>query len=400
MQDIEKIDWEKVLLPQKLAKRPPFLTRLIRTIRSIGSTFYRRSVPSVQVDPEAILCLKSMERSDYDELWSKVLTSIPLKTQVIEIDWPRGFSLDPFRRLRYLGRAWSAAKCQLDVLDRIKGTVMCLYYLNAIDAFRQEAPQRVLVLAEMQPGENVLVQYFNFRGVPTATLQHGLYIDYGDQQTVNRLNYEASCAQTFLAWGQETGKLIRRHNPNAEIVVCGAPQIDDVIVEKEPACIYVVFDADINLRENRILLEVGKRVGRDRDVEVVVCLHPRNKHPLYDLRGCCFPTSGDDYKRKGVVIGHTTTQIIKLARYGKRVYKLKSAEPCNQMIPESVQFSEYDDLARKMAQGAYSHEWAQAHIAYMGSESLARYTEFFNQWLAAEEAVIDNLNRSGDLAKS
>ncbi len=385
MRDIEQIDWSKVLLAQKLLDRPPFWGRVSRTVRSFGSAFFRRSTPLVQVDAGAILCLKSMERSDYDELWSKVLGRIPQRTQEVTIAWPRGFSLDPIKRLRHLGVAWAAAKCQQGFLDHVLGAVLCLYYLDAIDAFRGNLPKRVLVLAEMQPGENVLVQYFNARGVPTATLQHGLYIDYGAQRTVNRLNYETSCAQTFLAWGEETGDLIRRYNPNVEIVVCGAPQIDDVIVEKEPECIYVVFDADINYEENRILLKVGKRLGLEIGSEVIVCLHPRNKHKLYDFNGCTFLSKEDNYSRSGCVIGHTTTQLIKLARYGKRVFKLKSAEPCNQMIPESVQFSEYDDLACKIAQASYPHEWAQAHIAYMGSESLSRYTEFFNRWILAED---------------
>jgi hypothetical protein len=385
MQDIDKIDWSKVLLWQTLLVRPPFWARLIQTLRSIGSAFYRRSVLKVQVDPEAILCLKSMQRSDYDVLWSKVLSSIPQKTQEVVISWPRGFSLDPIKRLRHLGAAWAAAKCQQSFLDHVLGAVLCMYYLDAIDAFGGSLPKRVLVLAEMQPGENVLVQYFNARGVPTATLQHGLYIDYGDQRTVNRLNYETSCAQAFLAWGEETGELIRRYNPNVEIVVCGAPQIDGVIVEQEPKCIYVVFDADINLRENRILLKVGKRLGLENGSVVIVCLHPRNQHKLYDFNGCTFLSEEDNYSRSGCVIGHTTTQLIKLARYGKRVFKLKSAEPCNQMIPASVQFSEYDDLACKIAQASYPHEWPQAHIAYMGGDSQSRYTAFFNQWILAED---------------
>lgn len=385
MQDIDKIDWSKVLLSQSLLPKQSLWGRLIGTLRSVASAFYRRSIPRVEVDSGAILCLKSMERSDYDELWAKVLESIPCKTQEVEIAWPRGFSLDPIRRLRHLGCAWSAAKCQLGVLERIKGTVLCLYYLNAIAAFRGNLPKRVLVLAEMQPGENVLVQYFNARGVPTVTLQHGLYIDYGDQHTVNRLNYEASCARVFLAWGEETGELIQKYNPDAKIVVCGAPQIDGLIDEQEPDCIYVVFDADINLDENRILLEIGKRVGKEAGYEVVVCLHPRNRHAYYDFSGCTFRPPEDNYSRKGLVIGHTTTQLIKLARYGKRVYKLRSAEPCNQMIPEAVQFSAYEELVDKMEQLKYPTEWAKVHIAYMGEESLRHYTAFFDKWYQSHD---------------
>tara|TARA_B110001469_G_scaffold47093_1_gene46061 strand:- start:344 stop:1507 length:1164 start_codon:yes stop_codon:yes gene_type:complete len=380
MRDIEQIDWSQVLLAQTLVERAPLWVRLSRTARTIGSAFFRRSIPPVQVDAGAMLCLRSMVRSDYDVLWSKVMGSIPQKKQEVEIVWPRGFSLDPIKRLRHFGAAWNAAKCNEGFLDHIVGTVMCLYYLDAIDVFRRSSPQRVLVLAEMQPGENALIQYFNARGVPTATLQHGLYIDYGAQQTVNRLNYEASCAQTFLAWGEETGELMRGHHSNVEIVVCGAPQIDGVIVEQGPECIYVVFDADINYEENRILLKVGKRLGLESGSEIIVCLHPCNKHKLYNFNGCSFLSPADNYSRSGVVIGHTTTQIIKLACYGKRVFKLKSAQPCNRMIPESVRFSDYEDLASKIAQATYPHAWAQAHIAYMGSESLSRYAEFFNRW--------------------
>ena len=380
MQDIEKIDWSKVLLADELRKPVGFFKRLVTLLAGSVSFFFRRSVPDVDMEPGAILCIKSMERGDYEEQWALTLDCIRQTKQVVIIELGRGLSLDPFKRLRRLLPAWQASKHKNGIINRLSGALLALYCLDIVHSFRYTKPARVLFFAEMRPFENVLVQHFNSKSVPTATLQHGLFIDYGDKKTVNRLNYEASCAQIFLAWGEETSELILRFNPKAEIIICGALQISDKVEDREPACVYVVLDADINRKENEILLDIGKRVGEALSIELVACLHPRNQKEWYDLEAYSFPSESDAYTRKGLVLGHTTTQLLKLARLGKLVYKLKSAEPCNRRIPEEVCFSDAEELLSKMNTGNYPYDWSHAHIAHIDSSAVSKYSAFFSSW--------------------
>lgn len=386
MRDIDQIDWDKVLRWQDFEKKRSVFQKLCVALTRLGSFLFSQAPDCPSHIKGKVLCIKSLFRPDYEDLWEKVCACLPSNHIISELKWTRGPRIN-------LARKWCCIRlaCGLATtrhacwLDRFLCLASSIYPIEVIFIFKDCRPVAVLTFAEMQSVENALMQWFNSKGVPTASVQHGLYIEYPETQTVYRTNYECSCCRYFLAWGQETGELIRRYNPDVELVICGTPQIDNIIKEKQPACIYVVFDADINIEENRILLEVGKRAGQAAGSDVIVCLHPRNEPACYDFSGCVFRSPEDDYSRTGPVIGHTTTQLIKLAHYGKRVFKLKSVEPCNSMIPESVQFSGYDDLACMIAQEAYPHEWSHVHIAYMGSESLSRYVEFFKRWVTIED---------------
>lgn len=380
MQDIEKIDWEKVLLADELRASSSPLKKTVNLLIGIGSFFFRRSMPEVGVDSGAVLCVKSMERGDYEAQWALTLDCIAGKKTCITIEFKRGLSLDPFKRLRGIVPAWRASNQKKGPIARLSATLVALYCLDVLHSFRHAQPAHVLFFAEMRPFENVLVQHYNTKNILTTTLQHGLFIDYGAKKTINRLNYEASCARQFLAWGEETGELIQRFNPGAEIIICGALQIPEAAKECEPACVYVVLDADINRRENEVLLEVGRRLGSALDLEIVACLHPRNRRDFYRLQGYSFLSESDNYARAGFVLGHTTTQLLKLARQGKRVFKLKSEEPCNRLIPDAVCFSDFNELHSKICEGNYPSEWANAHIAHVGSKAVDKYRQFFNSW--------------------
>lgn len=377
MQEFDGIDWSKVLLGQRLTARQSARKRALTLLLRALGTFVRGQLPSIKVGSDEVLFVKSMQRADYDKQWQMILNCCDSRKQVFDLSWPRALSLAPIRRWARFFRAYRYAKGSGSLLDRLLDSLLCLYYLEALHNFTDLRPKMVVFFSEMRPVENALVQWFNQRGVRTVTLQHGLYIDYGNQPTINRLNYEASCAQTFLAWGDETVELVKRFNPSVEAVVCGAPQISESVEEVEPPCVYVVFDADLNRDQNRILLSVGKDLGRAKDLEVVVGLHPRNQADLYDLAGVSFLPNGDAYSRCGYVLGHTTTQIIKLARLGKRVFKLRSAEPCNRLIPQQVMFESYSELMSRINSSTYPKAWANTHIRSIDSHSCDRYREFF-----------------------
>lgn len=387
MKEIEQIDWSKVLLADDLRDSGSVLQRCMQILVGACGFLFRKSIPVVSLEVGGLLCVKSMTRDDYDKQWALTLGCIKAKKNIVSIEWSRACTLDPIRRLRFLPLAWCVTKFKRSFTKRLLGTLRSIYYLDAIYAFRNAEPARLLCFSEMRPVENVLVQYFNLRNIPTATLQHGLYIDYGAKPTVNRLNYEASCAQVFLAWGRETGLLIEKFNPNADVVICGAPQLKERGSEVEPACVYVVLDADINRRENALLLDAGRRLGQTMDIEFVACLHPRNNKTHYNFSGYTFLSPDDQYSRKGFVVGHTTTQLLKLARMGKRVFKLRSREPANQMISDAVTFADYDELKLKLQASNYPYDWALSHIAYIGDKAKRRYSVFFEAWLAGNHKL-------------
>ena len=62
------------------------------------------------------------------------------------------------------------------------------------------------------------------RGIKkTIALQHGLYVDYEGHETVNTSNYLHHVSQNFLAWGNNTKRLIQKYKPTSNVYVCGKP---------------------------------------------------------------------------------------------------------------------------------------------------------------------------------
>ena len=383
MPDIEQIDWRRALKYYEFYSLGSIWSRWSRVLVRLGGCLIKPALSIPQVPTGSVLCIRSLKRDDYDVEWSLVCASVPEPKAIVQIAWRRGLGCGLISRLRFFPKALRVTKFYGIGCRRLLAFVTALYCIEALSVFSKCKPSNALFFAEMQAVENVLCQYYQSIGVPTASLQHGLYIDYGEQPTVNRLNYESSCADTFLAWGRETAELIQRYNKNVEVAVCGAPHLTDVIEESEtePEVVYVVFDAEINLNENRELLKVGKTLALKRSCSVMVCPHPRNRLENYDVDGCEMLVAEEGYRRKGIVLGHTTTQLINLARKGKHVYKLRSIQPCNQYIPEDVQFESEDELINKLSIGGYPEGWANTHIAYTGSDSTCRYRKFFGCWV-------------------
>lgn len=370
------INWNLVFANLHYREGGAFGKKVQAIARALCGILFKRGFERISIQPESVLCVKSMSRFDYDEIWSDI---IPLVPNAIELNLDRRFGLSTllFWRIFQLPKAVAKSASVVGFWDRAYATLAAVYYLELLRFCAVLRPEAIVSFSEMQSTECLIIQYFNSINVPTITLQHGLYINYGDEHTINRLNYEASCSTRFLAWGKETAELINKYNSKATVTVCGACRLSEGICEDDTFVVYVIFDADINEVENRQLLSVARSFAVEQCCEIMVGLHPKNDTSKYDLSGCFMLEKGHGYTHGGIVLGHTTTELVKLARRGKRVYKLKSDQPSNRYIPGSILFSSSEDLKSKYSSGDYT-AWANMHIEYVGESALARYREYFS----------------------
>jgi hypothetical protein len=202
------IDWTPILryeyyLLAATDKRPlGFARQLWREWKRL---FRSKAVISQQ--PEAkVLFFKSMPRSDYNTFFRSVFECCPEPNKrYVDFQLERCKFIN-LRALRIaIGRSfyiWRMMDC------RWPGKLWLFPRLVRYLEFQQSAEALtcawVVVFADMQPYDNLLVQTLKASGTESVTLQHGLYVDYTEQDNINTINYKNVVSDYFLSWGEDT----------------------------------------------------------------------------------------------------------------------------------------------------------------------------------------------------
>lgn len=173
---------------------------------------------------------------------------------------------------------------------------------------------------EMQLYENIVVQVAKLNGCKTYAMQHGFYSDDGAKisaSAVNPVNYLASVAHIFLAWGSETIREVRPYM-DCEFAIVGKPaSIVSWHSESRPAGqngVLVLLDSKINQSMNQALLDkVLNESGSDQAVYVIT-------HPDDDTHySGYFRTVGHNEVDPDRVIGLNSSALIQYGVAGYRV---------------------------------------------------------------------------------
>ena len=234
----------------------------------------------------------------------------------------------------------------------------CLYirfihYLYIIRKLFSYEPKVLVAFADMQPIENLAVQLFKMNGVKTVTLQHGLYIDYGDMDTVNIVNYKNHVADYFLAWGENTNRLIKKYHQKSHTIDCGKPKIFGLpAVSELPETrrkardILVVTDQKIFDEQNFAMLDAVFSLSDQIGCKVYVRFHPSNDKQLYKAR---FPELIElkFVKQNFLVIGHTTSMIYEAFTVGYPAIRYASEIPSLSWNSKN-EFLSKDELLKKV----------------------------------------------------
>ncbi|WP_269520969.1 hypothetical protein [Alteromonas sp. BMJM2] len=327
------------------------------------------------------LCFRGLVRDDYRYFFNQVIQQISGEVIVVE-DYHKetnSINLDLVsfvnenRHLMHLINENNAIR------------KLCLYlnlcsYLIVLDNLRAINFKVLVVFADMQPVDNLLVQYFRNRDVKTVTLQHGLYVEYKDYDTVNIVNYEQQCAQYFLAWGECTGKLIKDYHPETQVVLCGKPELSIAksyeTSELESNYVLVVLDQPIFDEQNFEMIDIALNYGRLKGFDVKVRFHPQNDRSKYL---CKFPglVEGSDLGSSRLIIGHTSTLLFEAIVMGMNVMRFKTDIPCLP-TPDELQFSNLDELKVNATGKSVSNEVSNYYIAKTKSASFEKYKKFFD----------------------
>ena len=325
------------------------------------------------------LFFKALQRFDYDELYSKIVSECKFQKIIVEAKASFGFDfsflIDFSTKIKTFNKIESRG-----ILDRLYLFTSYLFYnkiLKTIDRFDFEI---LVVFADMQPVDNILVQFYKGRKITTVTLQHGLFVDYEGTYNISSVSYKNVVSDHFLAWGESNKMLIEKHNPDCNVIVCGNP-----IIKKSYNCVNVrrkfftiVLDWDVFEKENTEMIGMAMRLADMIRMDFQVRYHPSNDKSKYIINSTFLMQNETlDYMCSEFILGHTSSLIHVAQRLGKKVFKYNTTVPTNPIDKECVVNNESDILCKLSSNFAHSEIKETVNIGSIGDDSLSCYNLFF-----------------------
>jgi len=332
------------------------------------------------------LFFKALHRFDYDSLFSKISSCCEFDKQILEVNLSLGFDLSFFNQI--LSKISQYNKIESDSnFDKIYLFLSYLFYTKIIKSIQKFEFDILVVFADMQPVDNLLVQFYKNKNIPTVTLQHGLFVDYEGTFNISSVSYKNVVSDHFLSWGEGNKRLIKRHNPDCNIIVCGNPMIQNIEnipnKFKNENFFTVVLDWDVFEEENIKMLDVAKSVAEEMEINFQIRYHPSNNPNKYCINSNYLIQNNLDYMNSKFIIGHTSSLIHVAYRLGKTVFKFKSNIPSSP-IDESCIVESSSDIKRLLLNQQLNKNIALEETINIGpidSKSLNKYRLFFENLL-------------------
>jgi len=322
--------------------------------------------------------LKSMGRADYDMLFYKIIDCCQLQKVSYDItESLSGFSIvqliNIFICIPFIFRVYR------------KNIIHWIFmYLNLVKIYSQTRmltsikDAHLVVFADMQPLDNLAVQYASMIKNDTTTLQHGLYVDYENLVNVNAANYLNADAVNFLAWGEDTATLIRKYHPKKKIFLCGKPTLSIPADMTEGKYFTVVFDQNIFFNFNIELLIIAYQLSNSLGLKVNLRLHPNNRLKWFKLEPENTLIDQSIWSSR-FILGHTSSLIYECMRVGIPAFRYATSAPAL-TTPASIEFKDFSQLLNLIKKIPFSptEEMAHWYISEIGEQSIFEYLKYFN----------------------
>ncbi|HEO8419442.1 TPA: hypothetical protein VBX77_001411 [Yersinia enterocolitica] len=324
------------------------------------------------------LFLSTTNRDDHNKLFNHIYEQCNFNKEKITFKKKYRLKLNFFLKIITNKELINSIDDKYSNLSRFIIYLQILNLLEIVKEFKSLKCNYLIVYSDVQPIEDILVQFAKFRNIKTVSLQHGLYIEYKEYPNLNMLNYLYLKSDFFLSWGKETAQLIKKYNENIQTINCGKPiEKMEIGLRQKENHITIIFDQPMFSSYNKILLEIGLEMAYMNDYKILLKLHPTDKIENYSIDNNKIV---DDrlIERSQYILGHTSTMIYELLVKGLQVYKLKSDIPSNK-LPVELTFSSINEL-KEIIKGEHDFiNIGSKYIEYIDNDSLKRYREFFEK---------------------
>lgn len=358
-----------------------FLRKIIinKAFYNIFFNSYRFKIESNSENNGELLSFKSMSRQDYDNFFYPIVQWC--ESDELLVFYNRGLATEKLARIKFFFFLMSKYS-EISFFPRLYAALSILPFISLNDVFKFNVPKLFLVHAEMQPIESYLVSLAKVNNIKTATLQHGLYIDYSSFDNINAINYMYIQVDYFLSWGKRTSEIINMYNNDTIVFDCGNHTYKHKISFGLKKYISVVFDQNMFKSQNEAVLKIGERWAKKNGMMLNVKLHPRNRIEDYDIASSDL-LIGEPVENSVFVLAHTTTYSIDVMSNGIPVFIYDSGIP-NLKYPDEIKFKtivDLDNLSSMQYTAGYFKEIANNYVHLYADDSLHEYKKIIKALL-------------------
>ncbi len=297
-----------------------------------------------------VIFFRSLNREDYKKYFDEIYNSLPpcsklnvsdydIKSDVFNIDALYYFF--EYRLLISKGLGLSNNALSDCILFRL---IKYFYIASEVVKIRFKS---IVFFSDHQPVEFLISTLCRMKGRKTATLQHGLYVEYMGVDTVNKINYELHPSEYFLAWGENTKCLIEKHHPESNVVLCGKPEIsiNSDLNHSDEEYLTLIFDQPMFDSENTELLNIAHDFCKLKGLSLNLRCHPGKDFTKYDLNKINGVKILNDYNifDSKVVIGHTSSLLYEVLSSGIPALRYTTKAPSLE-LPKQIEFSDLAGL--------------------------------------------------------
>lgn len=346
--------------------------------------FCKIDIPEINNDLDFVF-FRSMNRDDYKLFFDDIFMCSSCGNNIKIEEYKKKsarINLDASRILANMKHFYYSFSASTPIDRACMYIRLCYYYLVFSHVAKLKF-RNIVFFSDMQPVENLIAQYARMSGKTTITLQHGLYVDYGDYKTVNAINYLHQPSEYFLSWGEDTKATIRKYHPDTKIAICGKPRItlptEANTERKNPVAgkyFTAVLDQRIFDEQNIAMLKIASDYAKKTGIKLNIRYHPTNDRKIYDALGIDY-VEGFSIKDSEFVVGHTSSLIYETLNLGIPSYKYESLIPCLP-LPRDLVFNSVAQLQKCLAGKQDFRHIGSRYLSCSGTESLEKYTAFFD----------------------
>ena len=178
-------------------------------------------------------------RREYLNLYNNIISKIGLNASyndLSELGHRMSFSYLSF--VNFVKSLRLLQSTDLTFTQKWKISVYTTYYCNTIDLLEKQnlCPQKFLCMSHVLGIDNLLTQYFKLKGIPTYSLQEGIYFLFGDNPPLDSILYENFETDNLLCWGQYTIDEYKKYGIDGKrFHVSGYPKeikLSDIVIRK------------------------------------------------------------------------------------------------------------------------------------------------------------------------
>lgn len=327
----------------------------------------------------------SYKRQDYLDFFNCVYDQCNYQKNFLEISCAQKINFKSILRFLTNFKIIRKIKSISGELNVVKTTTLDLFviYIKILSLYAEVETiksadfKNLIVLADVWPKENALVNICNGMGINTVTLQHGLFKDWGLTKSFDVLNYIDIPSKQQLLWGNDTKQLYEKYYKKSQIKVCGNPLWKQKSIEHNNSNKYgIVLDVPDYYKYNQIMIDLMIEYAKEQNGQVIIRKHPADKLEYkFDNKYAVF--SADQSECEFIVV-YTSTMLISYMAEGIPTLCFKSDIP-GLKVDEKITFSNYQELLTAISNIElfdYTNE-IKKFVTYTDEESKEKYREFF-----------------------